>query len=119
MLLERWSWAKDGDGQVVLLAGEAGHRQVAAAPRAARDAAGERHIALSHYCSPYHTNSALYPVIAQLERAAGFASQDQRRRSKLAKLEALLAQARRAAGRGRAAARGPARASRPASATAP
>ena len=27
---------------------------------------------LSHYCSPYHTNSALYPVISLLERAAGF-----------------------------------------------
>ena len=47
---------------------------------------------LRHFCSPYHTNSALYPIIAQLERAAGFAPDDSRRQ-KLDKLEALLGQA--------------------------
>ena len=51
--------------------GRAGHRQVAAS-RARCAAAGRRGLsALSHYCSPYHTNSALYPVIGLLERAAG------------------------------------------------
>ena len=44
--------------------------------RCASSCAGEPHVALSHFCSPYHTNSALYPIIAQLERAAGFASDD-------------------------------------------
>ena len=52
----------------------------------------EPHTPLSHYCSPYHTNTALYPVITQLERAAGFAADDESG-DKLAKLEALLGQA--------------------------
>ncbi len=52
--------------------------------------AGEPHVALRHFCSPYHTNSALHPVITQLERAAGFAGDDGAG-DKLAKLEALLA----------------------------
>jgi len=45
---------------------------------------------LSGYCSPYHTNSALYPIIGLLERAAGFELQDPTAVA-LAKLEALLA----------------------------
>jgi class 3 adenylate cyclase/tetratricopeptide (TPR) repeat protein len=88
MLLERWAWAKDGDGQVVLIAGEPGIGK-SRLLRALREAlAGEPHVALSHFCSPYHTNSALHPVIAQLERAAGFAADDAAA-DKLAKLEAL------------------------------
>jgi predicted ATPase len=50
------------------------------------------HLALSHFCSPYGTNSALHPIIAQLERAAGFAADDTPE-AKLAKLAALLGQA--------------------------
>jgi predicted ATPase len=46
-------------------------------------------VTLSHFCSPYHTNSALHPIITQLERAAGFASEDQAK-DRLAKLEALF-----------------------------
>ena len=91
MLMERWSWAKDGDGQVVLIAGEAGIGK-SRLLRALRDKlAGEPHIAINHLCSAYHTNSALHPVVAQLERAAGFASHD-KPGERLAKLEALLAQ---------------------------
>ena len=70
MLLERWAWAKDGDGQVVLLAGEPGIGK-SRLIRALRERIGdEPHTPLSHYCSPYHINSALHPVIEQLERAA-------------------------------------------------
>src|SRR5919106_1336871 len=47
---------------------------------------------LSHYCSPYHTNSALYPIITQLERAAGIAPDDEPA-AKLTKLELVLGQA--------------------------
>jgi predicted ATPase len=53
--------------------------------------AAERHVALSHFCSPHHVNSALYPITAQLERAAGFATDDSPE-AKLAKLEALIGQ---------------------------
>ena len=91
MLLERWSWAKDGDGQVVLIAGEAGIGKSRLLRALREKLAGEPHFALSYFCSPYHANSMLHPIVAQLERAAGFASHDEPA-NRLAKLEALLAQ---------------------------
>ncbi len=92
MLLERWAWAKDGDGQVVLIAGEPGIGKSRLLRALREQLAGEPHVALSHFCSPYHTNSALYPVITQLERAVGLAPDDEAG-DKLAKLEAVLGQA--------------------------
>ncbi len=90
ILMERWAWAKDGDGQVVLLSGEPGIGK-SRVIRALRERLGdEPYTPLSHYCSPYHTNSALYPVIGLLERAARF-ERDDPPEAQLAKLEALLA----------------------------
>ena len=71
---------------------------------------GEPHVGLRYFCSPHHADSALYPIIAQLERAAGFEREDTPE-AQLEKLEALLAPARATAG-GRAASGRPAVAAR-------
>jgi predicted ATPase len=92
MLMERWTRARDGDGQVVLLAGEPGIGKSRLLRALRQELSGEPHLALSHFCSPHHTNTALHPVITQLERAAGFASDDTPE-ARLAKRKALLGQA--------------------------
>jgi class 3 adenylate cyclase/predicted ATPase len=94
LLLDRWEQAKDGEGQVVLLSGEAGIGK-SRITRMLRDrVASEDHVRLRYQCSPYHTNSALHPIIDQLERAASFARDDSAR-VRLGKLEFLLAQSSR------------------------
>jgi class 3 adenylate cyclase len=90
LLLERWQRARAGNGQVVLLSGEAGIGKSRIADALAERIARERHIRLRYQCSPYHGNSALYPFIQQLELAADLERRDSPER-KLAKLEALLA----------------------------
>jgi class 3 adenylate cyclase/tetratricopeptide (TPR) repeat protein len=90
LLLERFERAKEGEGQVVLLAGEAGIGK-SRLVRALREAlAAEPHTPLGHFCSPYHANTALYPVMGLLERAAGLRHDDPPER-RLDKLEAALA----------------------------
>jgi class 3 adenylate cyclase len=68
ILLERWAWAKEGEGQVVLLAGEPGIGKSRLLRALRQELSGEPHLVLSHFCSPYHINSALHPTIGQLER---------------------------------------------------
>ena len=90
LLLDRWQRAKDGAGQVVLLAGEPGIGKSRLIHSLRERLGGEPHTPLSHFCSPLHQTSPLHPIIGLLERAAGFARDDPPGR-KLAKLEALLA----------------------------
>ena len=91
MLMERWEQAKEGEGQVVLLWGEPGIGKSRITQELRERLADEPHTRLRYQCSPYYANSAFYPVIDQLERAAGFA-RDESTDTKLDKLEALLVQ---------------------------
>ncbi len=91
LLLRRWARAKTGEGQVVLLSGEAGIGKSRLSAALMEELTGEPHTRLRYFCSPQHTNSAFYPIISQFERAAGFAHGDTPR-TKLDKLGALLAQ---------------------------
>ena len=91
LLLRRWSKAKTGEGQVVLLSGEPGIGKSRLTAALLEAVASERHTRLRNFCSPQHTDSALYPTIGQIERAAGFTGDDTLQ-AKLDKLDVLLAQ---------------------------
>jgi len=91
LLLDRWEQAKGGEGQVVLLSGEAGIGKSRIVEMLRDGVGAEDHVRLRYQCSPYHTNSALHPIIDQLERAGGFARDDPID-IRLDKLESLLAQ---------------------------
>ena len=91
LLLRRWSKAKSGEGQVVLLSGEPGIGKSRLTAALLERLAAEPHTRLRYFCSPQHTDSALYPIISQMERAAGFAHGDAAQ-AKLDKLDAVLAQ---------------------------
>ena len=89
LLLRRWHQARDGEGQVVLVGGEPGIGKSRLTQVLREQIAGEPHTALRYQCSPYHLNSALYPIIEQFEFAAGFAREDTPEQ-RLDKMEALL-----------------------------
>ncbi len=91
LLLRRWAKAKTGEGQVVLLSGEPGIGKSRLTAALMERLAGEPHTRLRYFCSPQHTDSPLFPIISQTERAAGFAHVDSAQ-VKLDKLDALLAQ---------------------------
>src|SRR6266851_294992 len=91
LLLRRWSRAKAGEGQVVLLSGEAGIGKSRLTAALLENLATEPHTRLRYFCSPQHTDSRLYPIIGQMERAAGLAHDD-KLQARFDKLDALLAQ---------------------------
>src|SRR6202171_4928203 len=91
LLLRRWSKAKSGEGQVVLLSGEAGIGKSRLTAALLERLSGEAHTRLRYFCSPQHTDSAFYPIISQMERAAGLAHDD-KPQARLNKLDTVLAQ---------------------------
>jgi predicted ATPase/class 3 adenylate cyclase len=91
LLLRRWSRAKTGEGLVVLLSGEPGIGKSRLTAALLERLASEPHTRLRYFCSPQHTDSALYPIIGQAERAAGLAHDD-KPQARLDKLDAMLAQ---------------------------
>ena len=92
LLLRRWVQAKAGEGCVVLISGEPGIGKSRLTETVQDRLGAEPHTRLQFFCSPHHQDSALYPPITQLERAAGFRREDTAEQ-RLTKLEALLAQA--------------------------
>ena len=92
LLLRRWAQAKTGEGQVVLLCGEPGIGKSRITQVLRERIAAEPHTRSRYQCSPFHTHSALHPVIEQFERAAGFAREDTPE-EKLDKMEVLLGEA--------------------------
>jgi predicted ATPase len=76
ILLRRWSKAKSGEGQLVLLSGEAGIGKSRLTAAMLERLAAEPHTRLRYFCSPQYTDSAFYPIIGRMERAAGLAHDD-------------------------------------------
>jgi len=89
LLLRRWQHAASGEGCVVVLSGEPGIGKSHIALALQERLQAEPHITVRHFCSAHHTNSALYPFIANLEHAARF-ERGETPTEKFAKLEALL-----------------------------
>ena len=90
LLLDRWQSTREGTGQAVFIQGEAGMGKSRIVDALSRRISDEPHVRVLCQCSPYHSNTALYPVVRHLELAAGFAPEDSAA-CKLEKLEVLLA----------------------------
>ncbi|HUC49549.1 MAG TPA: adenylate/guanylate cyclase domain-containing protein [Xanthobacteraceae bacterium] len=90
LLQRRWAQIKEGEGRVVLLAGEPGIGKSRLTAALEDGLKGETHVCLRYFCQPHHQGSALQPVIAQFQHAADFAPNDSPD-VKRAKIENLLA----------------------------
>src|SRR5271170_6952335 len=91
LLLRRWAKSKTGEGQVVLLSGEAGIGKSRLTAAMLERLTVEPHTRLRYFCSPQHTDSPFYPIISQMERAAKFTHEDTVE-AKLDKIDTVLAQ---------------------------
>ncbi len=91
LIMDRWQRAKDGEGQVVLLSGEAGIGKSRLAQEVRERIASEGHTRLLYQCTPFHANAAFHPIIEQLRHALDVTPADPSQ-DRLYRLETLLAQ---------------------------
>jgi class 3 adenylate cyclase/predicted ATPase len=89
LLVDRWQQVNQGEGQVVLLAGEAGIGKSRIVENFRQIISGPSQLIVRYQCSPYHVDSALYPVITELEHKAKIASNDAPS-VRLGKIEGML-----------------------------
>ena len=90
LLIDRWQQARDGEGQVVLLSGEAGIGKSRLLRALSDQVDREPRTTLRYQCSSYNVDNALHPFVQHYLRAARIDPSDQDE-TKLDKLEALLA----------------------------
>ena len=90
LLLRRWNQAKAGEARVILIWGEPGIGKSHLVAAVQDRIKAEPHTALRYFCSPHRIQTALHPIMNQLERAAGFKAVDGDD-VKLDKIECLLA----------------------------
>lgn len=89
LLLDLWEHVQDGRGQVALISGDAGMGKSRLLQVLRERLAEHAHSWLECRCSPYHENSALYPVVELLEQGLLFAPEHSVA-DKIARLEAGL-----------------------------
>lgn len=89
LLLRLWRQARAGTGQVALVSGDPGIGKSRLARALRERLVGEPHLSLRYQCSPFHVNSALYPVAEHVEKVANF-GRDDTPEQKLNKMESLL-----------------------------